>query len=607
MKNFLLALFSKLSYNQRLRKVSLKIFKYFPKLKVLMIELRDNGLRYKKSTPVQKIIINESLLKSIKQELQNPPRINSNTQNVNIILLESHSQSKMALLCKTFPNINFILKQTKNEKIFLGIDLKAPKEVLLTYLNQKKSKDLILDCLDYNSDNELLQTIALYYNNQNLYEAKINLIQKNYSPIQSLRVQKKAPLIKEHLKKLQFVFISINLHNLQSTIKTIDKYCDFVKQYIIVTSPKNKLEFQKLQTKQKVIIIDETTILEKYAKNFSKRDHQSKNYLLRASLLNIDFLEEEFIMLDDDNQILKAISIEKFIRKDGKYNAYYFHDLLQYHHKNTAYDKGQVNTKEVLLAKNYKELLSYSSHCPQIINKSIYKEALEEFLEIGETKSLDEWSIYFNYALTYYPSLFNKKVFQTLNWPANPSQFDLPFSQDEISFENYYQELYQNKVFTPSNTYEEKLAIKQKQEEAFIFSKQTFQKYKHILRDQNMLHGVSSFKNKYMELHLLSIPYFIVLKKDASLTLSLNYKLQNLLATRLDLSLVIFQDGKYKTLRKIQTLKNIPYEEAKIDIPISSKNLQEGIYDISFHILHKNTYIDKNSSPYFLKLIVSSE
>lgn len=68
----------------------------------------------------------------------------------------------------------------------------------------------------------------------------------------------------------------------------------------------------------------------------------------------------------------------------------------------------------MLSTKNY-ELLSYSSHAPQIINKTIFKETVSEFFETGLRKPIDEWSTYFNYAVSLYPYAFHKTPYETLN------------------------------------------------------------------------------------------------------------------------------------------------------------------------------------------------
>ncbi|MEA2018426.1 MAG: glycosyltransferase family 1 protein, partial [Campylobacterota bacterium] len=308
------------------------------------------------------------------------------------------------------------------------------------------------DYISYNTQNELIDIISLYCDNINLYNLKKEYIKDNFkittwdtfsNSIFTIfdNFEQSIYLTQNHLKKLQFVFISIEIDSIKGTVEACDKYVDFIKEYIVITAPKFISKFENITTKNKITIIDETTILKEYKDGFSKRDHVSKNWILRTSLLNIENLDDEFIMLDDDNRPLKKITIDKYITKEGRYNGYYFHNLLEWNHKGTEYDIGQQNMKKIIANENY-ELLSYSSHAPQIINKKIFKEATDKFFKIGLTTPIDEWSIYFNYAVSRYPYAFNKKVFETLNWPANPYQWDYPYSQTEISFENYYKEIY---------------------------------------------------------------------------------------------------------------------------------------------------------------------
>jgi len=218
----------------------------------------------------------------------------------------------------------------------------------------------VADYVVYNSTNELESLISLYCDNDDIYKAKKQFIKENfkttsweqfYNSIADIFINyKKALVLKEkHLEKLQFVFISIDQHNLQGTLKACDKYVDFVKEYIIVTATKYMEKFKELDSKYPIILIDENTILKKHKKGFASKDHQSKNWLLRASLLHLECLDDEFIMLDDDNRPLKNITREKFITADGRYKAFYFHTLLDWHHVDTEYDKGQQNMKSAFI------------------------------------------------------------------------------------------------------------------------------------------------------------------------------------------------------------------------------------------------------------------
>lgn len=472
-----------------------------------------------------------------------------------------------------------------------------------------------VDYVTYGSKNELIDIISLYLENNILYALKKKYIKEKYkrltwdrfadSILDVFSNYEKSMLLKNiHQTNFQFVFISIDFHNLQGTIKQIDKYINFQKEYIVVTSPKFLSKFKNLKTQKKLTIIDETDILKKYAIDFHKKDHQSKNWLLRASLLNIDFLDEEFIMLDDDNRPLKKIEKDFFINQKGAYNAYFFHNLLNWHHNGTEYDHGQQNTKQILSEKNY-ELLSYSSHIPQIINKSIFKEVVDEFFQIGLDAPIDEWSTYFNYANAYYPMIFNKKVFETLNWPANHFQWEFPYPQKEFSFENYYKELYENGVFKEHYTYEQKLEIKKTELKPLTNTKNMFLQNTKILKSNNLVHGICSFKADNIEFYLSNIPYFCVVGQNSVLRLPLNFKLINHHEKNLDISLVIFLNGGYRTLRKLTNLNCDIYQESIIEFPIFTKNLQNGMYNITFNLIIDNHYIYTKNSPYLMKLIVS--
>lgn len=473
------------------------------------------------------------------------------------------------------------------------------------------------DYIEYGSKNELKEIISLYLDNKPLRLAKQEYIKANFTPITwSLfadsiftvikNIDASIKLRQNHLKKLQFVFISIDTENLRGTIAQIDKHIDFVKEYIIITTAKQQKEFQKIQTKNKLIVIDEAITLDAYKQDFHKKDHQSKNWLLRASLLNLDILDDEFIMLDDDNKPLKNIPIQKFITKEGRYNAYYFYDLLDWHHKSTDYDVGQQNTKEILSEKNY-ELLSYSSHAPQIINKKIFKEAVDMFFDIGLEKPIDEWSIYFNYAVSNYPLLFDKKLFETLNWPESPLYWDSKFNKENISFENYYKSIYDSRFFTYKDSYEQKLKKKQKQIAPFEKTKEIFNKNRDIYANNNLVHGILEFKNQDIELYLSNIPYYVIVEKEGSLRLRLNYKLLNLKNKNLDISIVVFCDQKVSIVKTLSHIDTSFYQESIVEVPITTHRLKTGIYDITINLNVDDTYIYPQSSPYLIKLIVSKD
>lgn len=483
----------------------------------------------------------------------------------------------------------------------------------ITYAVGQDYADYIL----YESINELVSLISLYYENENIYKSKKRYIKDNFKAKSSVQFtnsivdvfinhDQSIKFKKNHFLSLQFVFISIDKHNLEKTIKSIDKHMDFVKEYIIVTQLKLIKEFKKISSTHKIIVIDENEILGKYKKDFSKRDHQSKNWLLRASLLHLDILDEEFIMLDDDNQPIKDIHIDKFIDKDGRYNAYYFYNLLDWHHHTTDYDKGQQNMKQILTQKNY-ELLSYSSHAPQIINKKILQEVVDEFFVLGLNTAIDEWTTYFNYATSKYPCTFNKKIYETLNWPVSSANWDMSYIPKEHSFENYYKEIYDLNSSKLLANQKDKIQTYKKELEPYLQTKEIFKQTVGVLSHKNMVHKTMPFITKNIEFYLSNVPYFVILKNSSDIKLRLNYKLLNYKQSKLDISIVLYLDGSYRTLRKVNTINHSTYQEGIVELPITSKNLTQNVYDITFDLLINNKYVYKKMSPYLMKLVVTDK
>jgi len=455
------------------------------------------------------------------------------------------------------------------------------------------------DYIKYNSFNELYEILNLYLEDSELYNSKKQYIKQNYKPynwdmtyqfiLNSLRKKGNLNVIKND--KLQFVFISIDKNNLIGTIKEIDKNISFVKEYIIVTKKEFIKDFKTIKSKNKISIINENNILGKYAENFEKRDHVSKNWILRCSLLNIDFLDDEFIMLDDDNRPLKKINIEHFI-KDNKYNAYYFYDLLEWNCFNTDYDIGQHNMKKILDNEGY-ELLSYSSHKPQIINKKIFKEMVDKYFQIGLKLPIDEWSMYFNYAISTYPFLFNKIKYDTLNWPSHPSNWIQMYIPNKYEFENFYNTNFQG-------TYDEKIKQKQKELLLYLENQKLDEKNSFYYKKYNMVHGSLVYKKDNKKIILCNIPYFLYAKKGTWKKISINYKALNLANQDVRIGYYINENMGAFTNLKI----NDNFIDDISEFNVSCGSLQEEIYNILIDVFIDNKPVYGLNSKYLIKLIV---
>jgi glycosyltransferase involved in cell wall biosynthesis len=484
------------------------------------------------------------------------------------------------------------------------------------------------DYIVYNSQNEIIDIISLYYDNPQLYQEKKQLIKNSFKPASwdsfsasimeifkrlpfSLQLKQQSLQIRAK-QKLQFVFISLEIETLQTTIIAIDKYIPFVKEYIVITSTQKMALVQAIKAQKKLIAIDENNLLNDYIKdgaiNFQQRDHVQKNWLLRASLLSIKELDENFIMLDDDNRPLKELDIDYFISKQGRYNAYYFYDLLNWHSNTTDYDKGQHNLHHVLSEKNY-ELLSYSSHAPQIINKTLYREAIERFFHIGLEKSIDEWSIYFNSSVSNYPFLFNKKVFETLNWPALPTDWKYQYEPEQYSFENYYPDIYAAedislddlRYFRKQYTLDEKISIKKKKYLPHRVTYEIFDKYKHYLADKNHIFGCIKFESQLLDCYLFNIPKRLITMSSAQLRLEMNCKIINKSKKTQQIEIYCLKKGKAQHSIALPVPEKSFYETI-IELPISTYGMLRKDYSLQIDIKVNQKAVYDKKSPYKIKL-----
>lgn len=470
------------------------------------------------------------------------------------------------------------------------------------------------DYLRFNSHGELVGLISKYIDDAELYKKKRLYIKNGFSPfswdamydslIQAIINDKSDEFI-HPVDRLQFVFISIDYHNLSGTLKLIDEYVPFVKQIIVITKRELVEKFKTLKTKHELIIINEDDILGEYLNGFDERDHVSKNWLLRTSLVKLDNLDDVFIMLDDDNRPLKKIDLDHFIT-NGKYNAYYFYDLLEWLPNKTDYDIGQHNMKSVLGNKGY-ELLSYSCHKPQVIDKRILKEVVKEFLDIGLNTAIDEWSIYFNYAVSKYPNLFNKKKFDTLNWPDKPSHWPLSYIPDEYNFENYYKSSYGKGLFSYDFTTEQKINFKNKQLSPYLYNIKLTSDYRDKVEFFDLVHSVLYFSYNNLKINLFSMPFYVKASTRSWLKLPINFKLiqSGHYEDNVDCFVTYYINGFQGHLTQLRFLhNNSGYAEGVFHFCISCEDLEPGEYDILIDAIVDGNPIYGHLSPYKVRLVV---
>lgn len=118
----------------------------------------------------------------------------------------------------------------------------------------------------------------------------------------------------------------------------------------------------------------------------------------------------------------------------------------------TSYDRALRHAYKLLKQRGW-PTLAYSAHMPQIINKHFLNEACQALAQEPK-KNIAEWEAYFNYCYQHHPERFNApQPYETLCWPAYPTDWLLYLQPKEYCFENFYPEAYAaGNVFAGINT-----------------------------------------------------------------------------------------------------------------------------------------------------------
>ncbi len=223
----------------------------------------------------------------------------------------------------------------------------------------------------------------------------------------------------------------------------------FIKEFLIFCPQNMVNDFSAIEGAR---VIDEESILADYKSIIeSSNDHAVTNLLLRIGVIQSEYVNQHFIMSDDDYRPLVHIDPEYYL-SEGKYNSFYFYDTKKWMSwapkrkllkMTDSYSDAQFNCYQ-LLKKHKMPTLQYSSHMPQIINRDIFREMSDYFMaDILEIKKLEEWNLYFNYAQKFHSDKFHSpQVFRTMCWPQDPSHWPWHVVPERFDFENYYSSNY---------------------------------------------------------------------------------------------------------------------------------------------------------------------
>lgn len=239
----------------------------------------------------------------------------------------------------------------------------------------------------------------------------------------------------------QMVILTARTENIERSIPYIEEYMPFIDKLLLCCPDNVAGKMSSIATKRVSIeVLSDGELLQGRE---LPRDHGTRNFFLRCLAMRSEKLDDVFIMSDDDYRPLKNIK-EDFFVNDNSYKAYYCYDLNDWKGnvgRMTSYDYYIFRTRD-FVNKNRYPSLQYSSHMPQIIEKALYLEMLDEHKGI-EKNGLDEWSSYFNYVQAKYPDLIKSEPYATVCWPGLMTDWKMEVQPSEFCFENFYEMSYE--------------------------------------------------------------------------------------------------------------------------------------------------------------------
>ncbi len=473
------------------------------------------------------------------------------------------------------------------------------------------------DYTRYNTVAEVVETLGQYLGDPELLAARERFIKETFRPLDwdtvsstieaVLRGLPRARQLRDRPRprQLQMVYISNNPAKLERAIPLWDARSSFVSEYVVVAPATMLDRIRSIRSRVPIVAIDEGRILAGREAEFRAADHQHKNWMLRSGLVELDEVDDLFVMLDDDNLPLTQVDVDAFITGSGVMRAHYFHDLNRWVHRTSEFDEGQRAIAAALGPAGF-ELLSYASHQPQLIDKQLFREAVQWADRHAGRSNICEWATYFNHSVTRYPTLFQKRVFRTLNWPGRASDWPQAYSPRDLIFENYYSKSYSIGLFkglAPSDPAALKIARKRAELVPFERTRDLMDQSHRRLQRHELVHGPIRFAADDFQLLVAGIPQVVMMAARSQVWLDVSYQLLGHREPH-DVSLSYSVDGGPARGRRIRRLTDTPqdYETGAASLAISAT--RPGIYDLEFFLQVDGELIGVEGIRYLAKLVV---
>ncbi|MCU1594900.1 MAG: hypothetical protein JWO12_2292 [Frankiales bacterium] len=239
----------------------------------------------------------------------------------------------------------------------------------------------------------------------------------------------------------QIAYLSNRPEVLAETLGYVRHFMPWVRQAVVLC-PTTSLQAMRRSIGEadipEVVIVDEDSLLSGRDKPVS---HTARNAFLRKVLAERGPLDDVFLQSDDDYRPLKPVAPSLFF-EDGRILSYAFYDLALWRRNESTYDAGQHAS---YLALSYLGAghLCFASHMPQALDKQLFLEAFEAAARLTDSTELCEWSLPLNHGRLVAPERFGEvRTFRTMCWPQYPHEWPYWQRPEDLTFENFYPELY---------------------------------------------------------------------------------------------------------------------------------------------------------------------
>lgn len=242
----------------------------------------------------------------------------------------------------------------------------------------------------------------------------------------------------------QIAYLSNRPGVLAETLDYVSHFMPWVRQAVVMC-PGSSVEPLRRAVGDgegpELVIVDEDALQTVAERTALSDSHGARNATLRQLFLERGPLEDTFLQSDDDYRPLKPVAPSLFVQ-DGRILSYSFYDLAHWRRNESSYDAVQRRSYLVLsyLGAGHR---CFASHMPQLIDRALFLEAFAEAAKLTASKEICEWSLPLNYGRLVAPERFGEvRTFRTMCWPQYPHEWPYAERPEDLTFENFYPELY---------------------------------------------------------------------------------------------------------------------------------------------------------------------